>query len=409
MSYIRSNTLKDSVGNEVEVGAFGALKVSQTNGQISLVFNKPINESKDLRILGNVKTQVNRSLLEVGNQIGLSLAESRDFLRYKTAQTVEFNWTASWSRLPSIGEYAYVGGFDSYDGVFIGYEQDGSFRCKYRNVYADNGVGNAPDVVSPAIDVSAYEGATPGLISESYRFRCRFGYLGVGDIIFEIKPKNGGSWQVLYIFRTDGTLNKRTHVGSAILPMRSEVQSNDATLSICSGSWNGSTYGIDNKLQEEPFFTQGNVVGANQAAGDEQALVAFKSLVTFGGFPNKVKSKLLNSEFATNDEGLYRFNFYAYPDGTITTGVFNDIRANESVLQVNDTVTTIPVGSDLVFSQLLAVGSSGQGVATATLDFSLLGIVASPSQEFLITKECLVSGNVNGPVVAWNIAYADMF
>lgn len=418
MSYIKSVQIGDSVGNKVEVGAFGGLKTSQANGQISLVFNKPINTSRDLTVSGTVVSQFNRSLLKVGESVGNNMATSIALLRYKTAQTVEFNFTASWSRLPSTNEYAYIGGYDDYDGVFVGYQADGTFRCKYRNVFGGssaswNGtsvINPVSDVVSPAIDVSAYEDGVTGLINKIHRFRVRFGYLGVGDIVFEIKPKDGEDWQILHIFRTDGTLADRTHVGSAILPMRAEVEATDTTLYICTGSWNGSTYGIDNRLQEEPFFTQGDIASAaNQSPGDEEPVVAFKSLITFGNYPNKVKSKLLNTELSTNDEGLYRFNFYAYADGDITTGTFTDIKTDESVLQTNVGVTAIPAGGELIFSQLIAVGTSGQGVATASLDFSLLGIVANPSQEFLITKECLVSGSPNNPVIAWNIAYADLF
>lgn len=64
------------------------------------------------------------------------------------------------------------------------------------------------------LDVSAYD------LTKIHRFRLRFGYLGVGDIPLEIKPDNSSrEWETLYVFKTDGALSERTHIGTPTLPI----------------------------------------------------------------------------------------------------------------------------------------------------------------------------------------------
>ena len=399
MSYIKNvnANLKDTLGNEVEVGLFGGLKVSQSNTQISIVFNKPLNTVKETKVSANgVASQVNRSLLQVGNFIGDSFVESIDVLRYKTAQTVENYFTASFSRPALAGEIATIGGYDAEDGVFLGYV-GADFVVGYRNVHHD-GTGTAADVTQ-VVNMAAYD------LTKIYRYRIKFGYLGVGNISYEVY--DGSKWNLLHTFITDGTLGDRTHVGTAILPMRCDVTDTVGDLHIHSGSWNAQTYGANNGQQEEPFFSQGTRT-VSTAAGENSPLVAFKSSTSFGGYTNKVKSELVSAEFATGSEGLYRINMYAYPAGTITTGTFTDLYTGESSLQINTGVTTIPAGGRIAFSTSLAVPSSGTGVASSSIDFTKLGMRASPGDEFLITKECIIAGG-GDDTTTWNIAYIDLF
>ena len=397
MSYIKSNNITDSLGNEVEVGLFGSLKVAQSNVQVSMVFNKPLNTSREVIISANgVESQVNRSLLRVGNFIGSSFLETKEVVRYKTAQTVENYFTASWSRPGTAGEVAIIGGYDIQDGMFLGYVGS-NFVVGYRNKWHD-GTGTAADTTQ-IVDTSVYD------LTKIHRFRIRYGYLGVGNVNFEIH--DGFKWVLLHTFRTDGSLFERTHTGTAMLPMRCDVTDTVGDFYLLSGSWNGQTYGLDEGQQEEPFFTQGTRIVAVDA-GQELPVVAFRSLTTFGGYPNKARSRLISAEFATGSEGLYRINMYAYPAGTVLTGVFNDVYTNESVLQDNDTVTTLPVGGRVVYSTTIAVASSGTGVGSTTLDLSKLKLKANPGDEFVITKECIVAG-AGDDTTTWNIAYADLF
>jgi hypothetical protein len=131
MSYIRSSTITDNLGNEAEVGLFGGLKTSTSNTQISLTFDHPISD-RQLITTGSPAAQYNRSLLKVNGDTN-DTVQSKKQLRYKTAQTIQTYFTAGFNGTYTSGE-TYIGLFDQYDGVFLGYK-DGDFVCGYRNVF----------------------------------------------------------------------------------------------------------------------------------------------------------------------------------------------------------------------------------------------------------------------------------
>ena len=384
------SVVTDSLGNQAEIGLFGGTKVSQANVQVSLVFNKPLNLSREVKISGDVTSMHNGSLLKVGGAVGVSNIETIEVLRYKTAQTIETYFTSSWSRIAFNGEEALIGLFDTNDGVYLGYKNF-EFIVGYRHIdYGD---------ITQAIDISAFD------FTKIHRFRIKFGYLGVGNISFEVFVDS--KWHLLHIFETDGNLTQRTHVRTAILPMSCNVLSTEGTLELYSGSWNAQTYGIDSGQQEIPHFSQGTrVIDVN--VGESLPLVAFRTVENFGGYINKVKSRLLTAEFATGSEGLYRINFLAYPAGSIATGTFVDLFVDESVMQINTDVTTIPLNGKIVYSITLAVPSSGAGVFASSADFTKLGLKTIPGFEYLIVKECLMTGGGND-ITTWNIAYVDLF
>ena len=395
MTYFNKSAITDSLNNEVEVGLFGGLKVSTPTSQISLTFEHPLDEVVEVSTattgLGTVVSQFNRSLLNIAtNGVGTAELQTLTPLRYKTASTIETYFTAQFTGTPGAGDIMQIGLYDSGDGVYIGY-QGTDFVVGYRNT----NVG--ADAVQ-VIDMSAYT------LTNLYRYRIRFGYLGIGNISYEIM--DGDKWVLLHTFKTDGTLTGRTHVGNPLLPMKAEVSSASNDLQIKSGSWNAQTYGQMTQLQDKPFFSDGTrTVSVN--AAEELPVVAFRSKTSFGGYTNKVLSQLLFTEFATGSEGLYKINLYVYPAGTIIDGIWTDIATDRSVLEQNDT-TNYNIFTNKVFSKTIAVSSSGTGVGTADVDFSTLGIKALPGQEFLVTKECLVAG-LGDDITSWSIAYADLF
>lgn len=406
MSYFAGqNTIVDSLGNEAEVGIFGGLKVSMPTAQVSLTFDKPFDINRDVinttTGTGTLTAQYNRSLLRVkSGGVGTAKCASKRALRYKTGTTIESYFTAGFVGTPASGDTMYIGAFDNEDGVYLGYNGT-SFVVGYRNINKDG--GTEPDV-QQVVDVTAYD------LSKIHRYRVRFGYLGVGNISFEVM--DGTRWQLLHKFQTDAALTDRTHVGTAIIPMCSQVVSTTgADIEILSGSWSSQTYSQEDSLQDKPFAHSGarTVV---PAAGAERILVAFRSKTTFGSYTNKVRSQLTYAEFASTSEGLYRFSIWGLPAGTVTSGAFANVDTN-SVMEVNDTVTTtdatiLAALSSPVFSTHVSVPSSGTGVATQSMDFERIGLYANPGDEFVITFT-EIEGGAGSDQQIWSFIYADLF
>ena len=380
-------------GNSAIVGAFGALKVAEARPQISQLFSRPPDLQAGVYVGGTYQFQYNRSLLKVsGDAGGTSFVQTKKNLRYITAQTIEFNFTAAWSKVPSPADYAIMGGFDDEEGVYVGFVGE-NFVVGYRNT----AVGADTTAI---VDVSNL--VTLGNLS---RFRIRFGYLGIGNITYEVYL--GGKYHLLHTFETDGNLFERTHVGVAILPMRGEVGSTDATLYMMSGSWGGATYGPADSF-ERNFFNDGTRL-VNPSVGTQLPIVAYRSKATFGGYINRIQSKLTACQFATTNEGVYRVNFLAYPAGTLTTGTWNNV-SPYSVLEYNSTSTGVPAGSTKIFSTIITVAGTASGNSSSvTYDFEKLQLIANPTDEFLITLECVVDKGGSNTETLWSINYQDLF
>jgi hypothetical protein len=378
--------------NSAIVGAFGEVKAAALVPQISEVFTNPLDLQRDFTAGGTYASQYNRSLLKVsGDAGGTSFVQTKRNLRYVTGQTIEINFTASWSKT-SLADYSLVGAFDANNGVYVGYVGE-NFVVGYRNA-------NVGADTTAIIDVSNL--LTFGNLT---RFRIRFAYLGTGNITFEAYL--GSKYHLLHTFETDGNLFERTHIGVPLLPMRAEVGSTDPTYYITSGSWGAGIYGSASP-NDKPFFHKG-IRSVNPAAGAELPIVAYRSKTSFGGFVNRVRSQLTGAQFATANEGIYLVNFYAYPAGSIATGAWANV-SPYSVIEYNNTSTGVPAGGINIFSTIITVAGIGAGNSSSVeYDFAGLGLVANAGDEFLITLQCVIdSGGINTETI-WCLNYNDLF
>lgn len=411
MSYINNVSISDNSKSKVSVGLFGALVTTNPTTQISRVFSQPIDSDRGDTVTvtgtGAVSNQFNRSLLLLTTGgIGTASIQTKTVLRYKTAADIETYFTARFVGTQSVNTSQYIGLFDDYDGVYLGYNGT-DFVCGYRNVYA-NGITGVPPVGGQADTqqvVTLPNGIDP--IANIYRYRIRFGYLGIGDILYEVKPEGSDDWLLLHRFNTDGSLTNRTHVGSPLLPMRAEVTSTDNEVSIYSGSWNARTYSERQLIEDKPFFSSG--VRVVSGSTTPQPITAFrnKTLDLSGNYPNKVISQMLSAQFATGSEGLYVIQVYKFAPGSITTGTFTSINTN-SVLEENATFTTAASAGGLMWETPVAVPSSGTGVANISIDFDRLSFFANPGDEFGIYKTEVIGGAGNNETF-WSIGYVDLF
>jgi hypothetical protein len=404
MSLFKQSILTDRLNNEVEVGLFGELKTSNPVPQISETFDIPINPNR-LKVVGIAEAQFRRSQLKVSQNSSVTTVST---LVYKTAQTIEAYFTAGFHGSFASGE-SYIGLFDEYDGVFVGYK-NGNFVCGYRNVFAsENASWNGSEVVNTTPDV-LQEIQEPANIETLTRYRIKLGYLGIGNISYEYF--NGKEWVLIHLFETDNALFLRTHIGSAILPMRSQVENTEGCF-IVSGSWNAQTWGLDQGLQDQVNYSRGSRTITPSTVG--VPLVAFRSKGTFGNYPSKIKSRLIKAGFLSLNVGLLSIDFWAYPAGTIAgASTFQDVNANTALQQSTNLIGTDIEGGlasgVLLFSRDFFV-SSGQGQQIfsdgSDIDFQRLGLIARPKDEFVIAIR-QISGTPTSNITTWSIAYEDL-
>lgn len=388
------------------VDSFGAVKTAEANSQISLIFTRSLDTARDVTTTTagscTISSQYNRSMGRIAaSAVGSGSIQTKNTLRYRPGADLEINFTAQFEGTTSTGDYMYIGGYTTCTGAYLGYKE-GNFIVGYRNIYADDGGtpasgGSEPDVTQ-TVDMSAYD------LTKLHRFRIRLGYLGAGDIIFEIKEANK-VWTVLHRFGTDGTLDARTHIGCPLLPMRCEVNSATGNaLTLYTASWNGSALTKELTLENKPFFHRGSrSVTPTTTPGP---VVAFRNKTTFDNYPNLIKSQALGFEFGTGSEGLYFIEFYKFAAGGITTGSWSDVNSY-SVIEVNSTFTEAASGGVYVASKLIAVPSSGAGVANAELNLEKMGMVLYPGEEMgIYITEIIAGAGTN--TTAWSISYFDL-
>lgn len=375
---------------DVLVGSFGELKVAQPSVLIQSKFSRPLDIVKEAKTTGSVIQQFNRSLLKVSGDVsGGSSWESLDALRYVSGQSVEFDFTFAISKEPTGIEYALAGGFDADDGFYLGWIGS-NFVVGYRN----SAFGDTTQIV----DVSTI--TDWGKLN---RFRIRYGYLGVGNITYEVKTPT--KWILLHTFETDGNLFERTHTGEPIQPFRYEVSSTDPSLYAISGSFSGMIYGsiLD---KGKPAFDDGYATIAGLVAGQQAIMIAYRSKTTLGAYNNHVRAQLVAADFTTTEDGVYRFNIIAYPAGTFPAAGWTQI--STSTIEKNATYTgstTIPAGGRKIFSVVSTAGKKGS--AGASIDVRALQLQAIPSSEFIITKEALEVGAGSG-LTTWDISFEDL-
>ena len=395
-----ASTLQDRIGNAVEVGAFGELRVAEPIIKIAVTFEYPFDEDNVVDVTttgtGTAVAQVDGSLCRVRtNGTGTACVLTKDNLRYTAGATAEQNSTVAFVGTPTANTEMLAGLFDDEDGFYLGYKGT-DFVCGYRN---DGSAGTKDTEVTSGnfngdFDIATYLSTNRTNI---HRIRIKFGYLGVGNASFEIKPdRENGEWRTVHIFKTDGALSGRTHTGTPILPIKIEVSATGGEdVYIESGSWSAITYARPTTAQDRPFHDYGSL---SIATGD---VVAYRVKTLIGSKMSKVVARLIKATFATGTEGLCRFRFIVNPT-SITGGAWSDVERG-SIVEVNTTFTSY-AGGVTGFTVHVPVPSQGSGNSGEDdVDFSLFGIKGRPGESFVIVKDRLF-GSGGDNTTAWAIS-----
>lgn len=431
MSNFNTSIIKDAIGNKANVDYFGSLKVSEPYLFIASNFINPLDKVQEFSVAsttgtGTIASQYKRSLLNISaGTTGTAVLRTRRVARWYTGTIVECMFSASWvgSGVGVAGHEAIIGLFDDADGMYLGY-QGTNFVVGYRSRYVSGFVSPASsgdaDVVA-VVDMSAYD------LTKLHKFRIIFSEDCIGNITYQIY--SGGNWVTIHTFNNDGLLTNRTHIGTNISPMSAEVTSVSADIAIISSSWVTQVHGLNNLFLDKAWFNAGyRTVTPGVLGSGGNPIVAYRNLPTFAGYPNKIPIELKYAEFSTASEGLYRVNLFIFPSGTFINGdpgtvgateIKGNFSAIDAIYSPSYTNTPLDFSADIAkgasvvlpsiprFSIAIPVQTSGAGSAASSVDFSRLGMVASPGLEVLFTLEEIVAG-VGTDTCTWSVSYLDL-
>ena len=415
----QSSKITDRLGNEVQVGAFGAMAVSNRQSEIALTFEYPLNP-KTSKVntagLGTVVSQYNGNLLKVqSNGVGTANFRTNQVVEYEAGSTIGCNYTVSFNGNINGTDKALAVFGDDEDGIIFGYDGSGDFVCGYRNEnFASTTVSS--DNFNGDFDIATYLSTNK---SKMHRVRKTFGYLGVGDIAIEIKPDiQNREWQTVHVFKTDGALNERTHIGTAILPVSFEVESDSNDIYMLSGSMNGQSWGDGKGTQHRTEFD--TFQGIVDASPNEQFIIAYRSKATLGGKTNKIRTELIDFRASTDSEGLYEICFYNIPRDGITGANWGTVLIDSDPLDLSalekSTTSTYDFSSDTPIYRIPITVQEAQGSTSGSGDtiqvLKDLGLIAyAENGEFLITKRLTgtTAGSDNTNQTNLYITYKDRF
>jgi len=379
-----STYLSDVSGQaNLTVGLFGEMLTGNKQDHVTLNFKYPYyNTTFDMKaqeVSGDGTITVSDSLLSVSSPtLGTAIAESKNNLMYKAGHTAYADFTASYDGTGT----GFAGAFDDNDGFFV----------KVSNGTASIG--------------RLYGGVQTGLVTQNNFngdadinsidwtnlnvFRIMFGYLGVSNIIFQIRD-NG--WKTLHVIQTEGQINTTT-VKNPTFPIRFEAQNG---MTVKTGSANAGLIGGDINNKRYFAFAGSTTLSSTNVA----TAVHFSNKGTYKTLPNKNKAQLVKLKLfidaPASGTGTVEIKFYK--NATITgTPSYTDVDTNDSTMQYATNVTYAS-GGKLVFVDYVGYSSSvaASGADTGgrdTVILSDIGLYLLENETMTITAQN-VAGSTN--------------
>lgn len=369
--------------SSVSIGVFGELLTGGKQDHIGLNFKYPYyNTTFDLKpqeVSGDGTITIANSLLSVQSTTsGTAIVESKYNLMYKAGHTAYADFTASFVGTGT----GFAGAYDNDDGFFV----------KVSNGTASIG--------------RLYGGVQTGLVTQNNFngdadinsidwtnlnvFRIMFGYLGVSNIIFQIR--NNG-WKTLHVIQTEGQINTTT-VKNPTFPIRFEAQNG---MIVKTGSANAGLIGYE--INNKRYFTYAG--STTLSSTNLKTALYLHNKTTYQTLANKNKAQLVKIntfiDAPATGTGTVEIKIIKNPNVTGTAS-YTDIDTNDSTIEYATNVSYSSSGK-LVYVDYVGYsssqGQSGSDVGgNAQISLSDIGLYLVEDETMALTAQN-VAGNTN--------------
>jgi hypothetical protein len=346
----------DYAGREGLISSFGDFVVGNKLADISVVFNYEVNTERLVSTQsGTGAASVDASRLKISaiSGVGGQTIETIGPIPYRPGHNAFALFTYAFDTYKT-GITQEIGVGDDNDGYVLTVGSDGKLAVIHRNGGVEVVTG-ADDFAFDPLDGSGVSGFILDP-SKMNIYRIEYGYLGILPPFLEVYGGALRGWIPFHTIDITNQVNTLV-ISDPYLGIRAKVTS-DGTNDVTnySGSWLGGTIGVERThLANDQFsFAYTKALGS---AGTF-AVFSLKVLDTYKTKTNKIPVDL--HLFSVGVEGNKPHIAYIYKNTTLTSPSWNDIDANNSVMQY-DIAGTLPGAPDGKMMRALPLGKADSG------------------------------------------------
>lgn len=398
--YASYRAAMDQAGRTQNLGIFGDAQVAQRNHHVSLNFNYGyFLDSLEVEVDGSGTITEEGALLvaTVTNLADHASAHSKAAILYQSGFDAQCMFTAAFTKiLPEWGITAdqHIGPHDGDDGFVVACESDELAIERYKGGVLVEDV-EQEDFNLDTLDGEGVSGFTID-IEKLNIYRIQWGYLGIAPAIFEVYGGALHGWIPFHIIDLTNQIVD-THINNAYLPVSIHIEILSGTppvpLTLKTASWYGGTLGGDRGHHDLTHFGAQNTISL-PATGVPQQLIALRNKTLFRGATNRLRADILYFSFSA--DGNKSVSFDMYVDATLTGAIWNDVEANESIMELAVNPYTRANGRYIGSVKLNKVGSQ-------IVEFPLSSIHLEHDDLFCIEAQS-ASGSSVAVAVRWGEA-----
>lgn len=402
-------TIFDAGGRSNFIGVFGEQWAVDVKNDILAQFSYGMSrfdlKPEEITSTGTVSVQEDNLLTaSTGTAIdGKAFIESFNAVRYRPGHTVFCHFTALWTNISAIDTHQWIGLNDGENGFAIG------------SINGEIAIMSIRQGVHSHVLQADWNGKIdPSVINwdKLNIFRISFGYLGIAPVSIEMMSPESGVFLPLHTeyFHNEQAI---THIELPYLPISMNIENtgNNTDVQIRSGSWQGGVMGLCQDCGTRSFsYPLVPATSAIHATTTTASVMAgFKSVGTFEGFTNRIRSILKKFSFVPVGASTDILVTVQLVGGTVVNGgAYADIEAGESTLQINTTATGYTGGQSGLTLYATASAAQGNNPPQSTdgnLDTEALGLFLDPGQEYAI----IAFTDTGTCDIAWNVNWSELF
>jgi len=374
----------DSLGNKSHNTIIGENVTAQRVSQINVMFQHNISPYDVLTEISGTGTlsQLNaKAQLNTGLGIGKAVIISKDSLTYFTGHQIGFEKTMVFAE-PQLNTNQKMGmGNESDTFAGFGYK-DLEFGIWLQLV--DSPITFIPQSEFNRDNLTGLSGSKYSINPDKFNiYKVTLGWYGILPIDFHVFDPSSRDYIKVHSY--DG-INKSTnpHLADASQPLISIIErlsGTGANMTMQTSSWWGGIYGlVPNNRAIRNFL-----IKTTKSTTDNTPIISIRNKTTFKGIKNNIQVRI--GTFTVVSDGAQSVELDIYKDGILTGGVWNEVDADSSVIEYNNTATAFTPTGNVV---------GGTGISKVDSDrINLFGndVVLSvlPGEEYHV----IASGNNN--------------